>query len=234
MTKKLCALCKKEIIGYREISYAKFCSNECYIKNTRINASKVSHLRRKKQEDKECIICKKKYTPIRFTQKTCSSDCRFIHTKNLQKKGRKKLEPVNCVICNKKFQPKNRLHINCSPQCQKIDYHNKEIIRNTKRRKNRKNIKIDKNMVILGIMPTDMTNVKTTTHTQPKFCNSTENSHSELKNKVEDFIKNGGKIERLPDENEWPMFPFNDTLKLNTKRILDYERDHKSRREETV
>ena len=94
MTKKLCALCKKEIIGYREISYAKFCSNECYIKNTRINASKVSHLRRKKQEDKECIICKKKYTPIRFTQKTCSSDCRFIHTKNLQKKGRKKLDVI--------------------------------------------------------------------------------------------------------------------------------------------
>ena len=234
MTKKLCALCEKEIVGSRNKSYTKYCSNECYIRNTRLNASKKAHLRRKKQTDKACVICNKIFTPVRFTQKTCSSECRLIHTKNLQKKGRNKLTPVPCKICKKEFQPKTSLHKNCSPKCREVDYHNKEIIRSAKRRQNRKDNKISSTMMMLGIVPTDINNVKTKKHSNPEFCNSLEDKHSELKDKVKEFIKNGGKIVELPEEKSWPMFPQHENIRINTKRILDYERDYKSRREEAV
>ena len=235
MKTKLCNICGKKITGKREkLSYSKFCSNACYIKNCRAEASKKSHLRRKKQVDKVCVICEKKYTPIRFTQKTCSDDCRDANIKILQRKGRNTLTDKPCAICKKVFKPKNSIHRNCSPKCQEVDYHNKEVKRNAKRKAKRKNNPVDTKLSRLGILPTDTSKIKIEKHSNPKFCNSSDSNHSSLKDSVEEFISNGGKIERLPDEREWPMFPFNDTLKLNTKRILDYERDHKSRREETL
>ena len=48
---------------------------------------------------------------------------------------------------------------------------------------------------------------------------------------VEEFLKRGGKIKKLPNEVEWEMFPFNDSYSIenqkNEKGILDYEESRK-------
>ena len=49
---------------------------------------------------------------------------------------------------------------------------------------------------------------------------------------VEEFLKRGGKIKKLPNEVEWDMFPIK-SEKLFNPKILDYERDHRPRRAET-
>ena len=49
---------------------------------------------------------------------------------------------------------------------------------------------------------------------------------------VEEFLKRGGKITQLPDEQEWVMFPPEEKLIFKScVETLDYERDHKSRRD---
>ena len=48
---------------------------------------------------------------------------------------------------------------------------------------------------------------------------------------VEEFLKRGGKIKKLPNEVEWEMFPYNDNYSIekqkNEKGILDYEESRK-------
>jgi len=45
---------------------------------------------------------------------------------------------------------------------------------------------------------------------------------------MEDFLKRGGKITKLPQEEAWRMFPHYEQIKLQIP-ILDYERDHNPR-----
>ena len=55
---------------------------------------------------------------------------------------------------------------------------------------------------------------------------------SDFKNYIKDFIKEGGRVQKLPDEIEWDMFPYNDSYAMekekNEKGILDYEESRKS------
>ena len=54
---------------------------------------------------------------------------------------------------------------------------------------------------------------------------------SDFKEDIKAFIKGGGTIQKLPDELEWEMFPFNDSYAMekekNEKGILDYEESRK-------
>ena len=54
---------------------------------------------------------------------------------------------------------------------------------------------------------------------------------SDFKNYIKDFIKEGGRVQKLPDEIEWDMFPYNDSYAMekekNEKGILDYEESRK-------
>ena len=43
---------------------------------------------------------------------------------------------------------------------------------------------------------------------------------------MEEYIERGGKINKLPSEIAWKMFPPTELVKLQIP-ILDYERDHK-------
>ena len=48
---------------------------------------------------------------------------------------------------------------------------------------------------------------------------------------VEEFLKRGGKVKKLPEEMEWPILPLQEQTKLiKTVETLDYERDHKPTR----
>tara|TARA_R100000458_G_C8237541_1_gene217459 strand:+ start:927 stop:1157 length:231 start_codon:yes stop_codon:yes gene_type:complete len=55
---------------------------------------------------------------------------------------------------------------------------------------------------------------------------------SDFKKEIKAFIKGGGKIQKLPDEIEWEMFPYWDDCAIernkNEKGILDYEESRKS------
>ena len=57
-------------------------------------------------------------------------------------------------------------------------------------------------------------------------------SRSDFKKYIKDFIKEGGRVQKLPDELEWDMFPYNDSYAMekekNEKGILDYEESRKS------
>jgi hypothetical protein len=60
--------------------------------------------------------------------------------------------------------------------------------------------------------------------------------NSKYKKEIVSFIKGGGKIQKIPDEVQWDMFPYNDNYSIerqkNEKGILDYEENHKSLRGE--
>ena len=62
-------------------------------------------------------------------------------------------------------------------------------------------------------------------------------NNSDFKKDIKDFIKEGGRVQKLPDEIEWEMFPYNDSYAMekekNEKGILDYEESRKSFREKT-
>ena len=52
-----------------------------------------------------------------------------------------------------------------------------------------------------------------------------------MKNKfetVEEFLKRGGKIQKLPDEIEWKIIPVEEIVRLKSGvETLDYERDYR-------
>lgn len=54
---------------------------------------------------------------------------------------------------------------------------------------------------------------------------------SDFKDDIKAFIKGGGTVQKLPDELEWDMFPYNDSYAMekekNEKGILDYEESRK-------
>ena len=54
---------------------------------------------------------------------------------------------------------------------------------------------------------------------------------SDFKKEIRAFIKGGGKIQKLPAEIEWEMFPYWDDCAIernkNEKGILDYEESRK-------
>ena len=45
---------------------------------------------------------------------------------------------------------------------------------------------------------------------------------------MEDFLKRGGKVTKLPQGEAWRMFPHYENIKIQIP-ILDYERDHNPR-----
>ena len=48
---------------------------------------------------------------------------------------------------------------------------------------------------------------------------------------VEEFLKRGGKIKKLPEEMEWPIIPLEEKVRLKSAvETLDYERDHRPER----
>ena len=45
---------------------------------------------------------------------------------------------------------------------------------------------------------------------------------------VEEFLKRGGKIQKLPDEIEWKIIPVEEIVRLKSGvETLDYERDYR-------
>ena len=53
---------------------------------------------------------------------------------------------------------------------------------------------------------------------------------SPFKKQIREFIKNGGRVTKLPNEVEWDMFPFRDSYGIRfigEKGILDYEESRK-------
>jgi len=50
---------------------------------------------------------------------------------------------------------------------------------------------------------------------------------SDFKRDIRKFISGGGRVQKLPAEIEWEMFPYNDSYAMekekNEKGILDYE-----------
>ena len=54
---------------------------------------------------------------------------------------------------------------------------------------------------------------------------------SDFKNEIRVFIKKGGKVQKLPAEIEWEMFPYWDDRAIernkNEKGILDHEESRK-------
>jgi len=45
---------------------------------------------------------------------------------------------------------------------------------------------------------------------------------------VEEFLKRGGKIQKLPDEIEWKIIPVEEIVRLKSGvESLDYERDYR-------
>ena len=54
---------------------------------------------------------------------------------------------------------------------------------------------------------------------------------SDFKKEIKAFIKGGGKVQKLPAEIEWDMFPYWDDCAIernkNEKGILDYEESRK-------
>ena len=54
---------------------------------------------------------------------------------------------------------------------------------------------------------------------------------SDFKKDIKAFINRGGTVQKLPDELEWDMFPYNDSYAMekekNEKGILDYEESRK-------
>ena len=59
---------------------------------------------------------------------------------------------------------------------------------------------------------------------------------SNFKEQINEFIKNGGTVHKLPPEVEWNMFPYFDDAAIernkNEKGILDYEESCKPLRGE--
>ena len=57
-------------------------------------------------------------------------------------------------------------------------------------------------------------------------------TRSNFKKEIREFIKEGGRVQKQPDELEWDMFPYNDSYAMekekNEKGILDYEERRKS------
>ena len=57
-------------------------------------------------------------------------------------------------------------------------------------------------------------------------------TRSNFKKQIREFIKEGGRVHKQPDELEWDMFPYNDSYAMekekNEKGILDYEESRKS------
>ena len=57
-------------------------------------------------------------------------------------------------------------------------------------------------------------------------------TRSNFKKEIREFINEGGRVQKQPDELEWDMFPYNDSYAMekekNEKGILDYEESRKS------
>ena len=57
-------------------------------------------------------------------------------------------------------------------------------------------------------------------------------TRSNFKKEIREFIKEGGRVQKQPDELEWDMFPYNDSYAMekekNEKGILDNEESRKS------
>ena len=57
-------------------------------------------------------------------------------------------------------------------------------------------------------------------------------TRANFKKEIREFIKEGGRVQKQPDELEWDMFPYNDSYAMekekNEKGILDYEESRKS------
>ena len=66
-------------------------------------------------KDRECVICKKIYSPTGKAQLYCSKEC-FLQSRKMRRRNEKK--PRNCEWCGKSFIPKYGRRY-CSPECSK-------------------------------------------------------------------------------------------------------------------
>ena len=66
-------------------------------------------------KDRECVICKKIYSPTGKAQLYCSKEC-FLQSRKMRRRNEK--EPRNCEWCGKSFIPKYGRRY-CSPECSK-------------------------------------------------------------------------------------------------------------------
>ena len=64
-------------------------------------------------KDRQCVICKKIYSPTGKAQLYCSKEC-FLQSRKMRRRNEK--EPRNCEWCGKSFIPKYGRRY-CSPEC---------------------------------------------------------------------------------------------------------------------
>lgn len=74
-------------------------------------------MKKKKQEEKICECCGKKYIPTRRNQKYCDAICR---QKINYEKSKNRVYEYTCLYCREEFSSKTKLkEIFCSDECQK-------------------------------------------------------------------------------------------------------------------
>ncbi len=62
---KNCKTCKKEFLTYPSRDYAKFCSVKCKSED------------KKNKKNRKCVLCKKVFYPLKWTQTFCTKKCRM-------------------------------------------------------------------------------------------------------------------------------------------------------------
>jgi predicted nucleic acid-binding Zn ribbon protein len=107
----------------------KYCSEECADVRRRENAREAAQRRQKRQEkqtmqeERECIICGKKFMPKVRTQLCCGTECSCIR-QNRKRQERAQADRENvkklvktCPVCGKEFAAEPSYRKYCSKEC---------------------------------------------------------------------------------------------------------------------
>ena len=146
-------------------------------------------------KEKACKRCGKELTGIKT--KFCSDTCYKINkaekNKIYSQRFRFKQPERSCEICGATFKPLRADITACSKSCSTTKARNKQHEKRIKARS------------LQPVKPMERarpikTNFKVSYHADPKFVNSEDPKHTDLKNAVQDFVAKGGSIQKQPTE----------------------------------
>ena len=145
------------------------------------------------KKGKTCSECGRTLSGIR--SRFCSDICYLKRKRTLAKeysqKYRFQFPERSCDICGDTFKPLRADITACSKSCSQIKARKKQ----QESRKNSR--KLERVKPIDRIKPIKIP-YKVSYHTEPKFVNSSDPKHTDLKSAVQKFVAKGGSIEKQP------------------------------------